>query len=417
MASLLRARDKPSQGFASYTRSLAEVTADGEYSVIIKTNAPDPLLLNSLSRLRIISADYVDADPSSFDRGEAMVGTGPFKFASYTPGSGLELSRNDDYFRDPAAWSAVSLRFLPDDGARLAALLAGEVDLIETIPAEGLDRVENTAGLRILRGQSTRIVYLGLDQHRDESPFITAKDGSSLGTNPLKDPRVRRALLTSINREAIVERVMQGQGTVADQWVAPGFFGHSDKVERTAYDPEAAKALLAEAGYPDGFKLTIHAPSGRYVKDSDVMQAVGQMFSRIGIETEVIVQPWTTYSDQLSSQAFSVFMASWGINTGEVSNPSIALVATPNAEKGTGRNNASGISVAEIDDLLERASTELDVDERRVLLEQVSEEVFGEDLLILPLHYENVVLGAKENISYAPRSDKYTLAYEIGHSS
>lgn len=346
-----------------------------------------------------------------------MVGTGPFKFASYTPGSGLELSRNDDYFRDPAAWSAVSLRFLPDDGARLAALLAGEVDLIETIPAEGLDRVENTAGLRILRGQSTRIVYLGLDQHRDESPFITAKDGSSLGTNPLKDPRVRRALLTSINREAIVERVMQGQGTVADQWVAPGFFGHSDKVERTAYDPEAAKALLAEAGYPDGFKLTIHAPSGRYVKDSDVMQAVGQMFSRIGIETEVIVQPWTTYSDQLSSQAFSVFMASWGINTGEVSNPSIALVATPNAEKGTGRNNASGISVAEIDDLLERASTELDVDERRVLLEQVSEEVFGEDLLILPLHYENVVLGAKENISYAPRSDKYTLAYEIGHSS
>src|SRR3546814_846512 len=176
------------------------------------------------------------------------------------------------------------------------------MDIIETLPADGPARVEEDPELKAIRGQSTRLVYLGMDVSRDQSPYVTAKDGSQLAGNPLKDERVRRALLMAMNRPAIVDRVMQQNGTVADQFVAKGYFGHSDQVERVEYDPEGARQLLAEAGYPDGFKLTLHGPSGRYVKDSEVLQAVGQMLSRIGIDTSIEVMPWSLYSDKYRSE-------------------------------------------------------------------------------------------------------------------
>ncbi|MBB2973186.1 ABC transporter substrate-binding protein [Mesorhizobium sp. RMAD-H1] len=412
IASLLRARDKPSQGFAAYTRNIAGVTAKDPYTVVVETKIPDPLLLNSISRIRIISADCKEAPVQDFDNGKCAIGTGAFSFVSYSPGSNLTLKRNDHYFAGPSHWSNVTLRFLPDDGARLASLLSNEVDIIETLPADGMARVESSGNLQVINGQSSRFVYLGMDVSRDDSPFVKATDGSNLGKNPLKDARVRRAMLMSINRPAIVDRVMQKNGTVADQFVAEGYAGHSDKVEKVGYDPKAAKALLAEAGYPDGFSLTIHGPSGRYVKDAEVLQAVGQMFTRIGIKTKVEVLPWAMYSDAYAKGDYSVFFGSWGVNSGETTNPTVALVATRDEEKGTGRYNGGGVSDPKIDEVLAKASSTLDEAERKPLLEELSVQTF-DNLWLLPMHYENVVLGAKKTVTYMPRGDKYTLAYEV----
>lgn len=412
IASLLRARDKPSQGFAAYTRNIAGVTAKDPYTVVVETKIPDPLLLNSISRIRIISADCKEAPVQDFDNGKCAIGTGAFSFVSYSPGSNLTLKRNDHYFAGPSHWSNVTLRFLPDDGARLASLLSNEVDIIETLPADGMARVESSGNLQVINGQSSRFVYLGMDVSRDDSPFVKAADGSNLGKNPLKDARVRRAMLMSINRPAIVDRVMQKNGTVADQFVAEGYAGHSDKVEKVGYDPKAAKALLAEAGYPDGFSLTIHGPSGRYVKDAEVLQAVGQMFTRIGIKTKVEVLPWAMYSDAYAKGDYSVFFGSWGVNSGETTNPTVALVATRDEEKGTGRYNGGGVSDPKIDEVLAKASSTLDEAERKPLLEELSVQTF-DNLWLLPMHYENVVLGAKKTVTYMPRGDKYTLAYEV----
>ncbi|GAB1584596.1 ABC transporter substrate-binding protein [Phyllobacterium phragmitis] len=412
IASLLRARDKPSQGFAAYTRNIAGVTAKDPYTVVVETKIPDPLLLNSISRIRIISADCKEAPVQDFDNGKCAIGTGAFSFVSYSPGSNLTLKRNDDYFAGPSHWSNVTLRFLPDDGARLASLLSNEVDIIETLPADGMARVESSGNLQVINGQSSRFVYLGMDVSRNDSRFVKAADGSNLGKNPLKDARVRRAMLMSINRPAIVDRVMQKNGTVADQFVADGYAGHSDKVEKVGYDPKAAKALLAEAGYPDGFSLTIHGPSGRYVKDAEVLQAVGQMFTRIGIKTKVEVLPWAMYSDAYAKGDYSVFFGSWGVNSGETTNPTVALVATRDEEKGTGRYNGGGVSDPKIDEVLAKASSTLDEAERKPLLEELSVQTF-DNLWLLPMHYENVVLGAKKTVTYTPRGDKYTLAYEV----
>ncbi|WP_312795735.1 ABC transporter substrate-binding protein [Tianweitania sp.] len=412
VASLLRARDKPSQGFASYTRNITNVTAKDPLTIVIETKVPDPLLLNSVSRIRIISADCKDAPVQDFDNGKCAIGTGAYSFVSYQPGSNLTVKRNDSYFAGASHWSNVTLRFLPDDGARLASLLSNEIDIIETLPADGMERVASSGNLQIINGQSSRFAYLGLDVSRDVAAFATAADGSPLDKNPFKDERVRKALLMSINRDAIVERIMQKNGTVADQFVAEGYAGHSDKVEKVAYDPAAAKALLAEAGYPDGFSLTLHGPAGRYVKDAEILQAVGQMFTRIGIKSKVEVLPWAMYSDKYSSGDFSFFFGAWGVNTGETTNPTVALVATRDEKKGTGRYNGGGISDPKIDEVLAKASSTLDEAERKPLLEELSTQTFN-NLWLLPMHYENVVLGAKKSVSYAPRGDKYTLAYEV----
>lgn len=412
VASLLRARDKPSQGFASYTRNIANVSVKDPLTVIVETKVPDPLILNSVSRIRIISADCKDAAVQDFDSGKCAIGTGAYSFVSYTPGGDLTMKRNENYFAGPSHWSNVTLRFLPDDGARLASLLSDEIDIIEALPADGMARVEASENLQIINGQSSRLVYLGMDVGRDASPFIKATDGSDLGKNPLKDIRVRRAMLMSINRPAIVDRVMQKNGTVADQFVAQGYAGHSDKVESVAYDPAAAKALLAEAGYPDGFSMTLHGPSGRYVKDAEVLQAVGQMFTRIGIQSKVEVMPWAMYSEAYAEGQYSTYLGSWGVNTGETTNPTVALVATRDEEKGTGRYNGGGVSDPKIDEVLARASSTLDEVKRVPLLQELSKQTF-DNLWILPMHYENVVLGARKTVAYTPRGDKYTLAYEV----
>lgn len=410
--SLLRARDMPSGTFASYTRNIKDVTAIGPYKVIVGTETPDPLLLNSLSRLRIISADFASATEADFESGKAAIGTGPFKFASYLPGDRLELVRNDDYFAGPADWSRLTLRMIPDAGARLASLLSGDLDVIEAVPAEGTARIEQSDELQLVRGQSTRLVYLSMDQHNAVATDISDKEGNPLPANPLLDQRVRKALLMAIHRDAIVSRVMQGNGVVAHQFVGEGYFGHSAKVQKVAYDPDGAKKLLAEAGYPDGFRMKLHGPSGRYVNDSEVLQAVGQMFSRIGVESSVEVFPWSMYTGRFGEGEFSFYLGSWGVNTGEVSNPAGALVATKDAERGTGRVNGGFVSDPKLDAVLFEAMGTLDDEKREVLLQQVSEITFNNNYLI-PLHYEAVVLGARKGLLLKTRGDKYTLAYDI----
>ncbi|MBD8665742.1 ABC transporter substrate-binding protein [Rhizobium sp. CFBP 8752] len=412
VASLLRARDKPSQGFASYTRNIANVTSTDSLTIVVETKVPDPLILNSLSRIRIISADCAQAPVQDFDGGKCAVGTGAFSFVSYAPGSSLKLKRNDAYYAGASDWSEVNLRFLPDDGARLASLLSNEIDVIEALPADGMARVEASDKLQVINGRSSRFVYMGMDVSRDVSPFVTASDGSPLQKNPLKDERVRRAMLMSINRPAIVDRVMQKNGTVADQYVAEGYAGHSKDVAPVTYDPASAKALLAEAGYPDGFGLTLHGPAGRYVKDTEVLQAVGQMFTRIGIKSKVEVLPWSMYSDSYSKGSYSTFLGSWGVNTGETTNPTVALTATRDEKKGTGRYNGGGISDPAIDEVLAKATSTLEEADRLPLLEELSTLAFSK-LWLLPMHYENVVLGAKKSVTYETRGDKYTLAYYV----
>lgn len=413
IASIERVARVPSvTPYTTYTRTITEMSEPEPGILRIRTSEPDPILLNSLSRIRIISAKHAQADSADFNSGAAAIGTGPFVLKEYVPGNRIVLARNDTYWGTPPTFESVTLHIITDQGARLASLLSGDLDLVEQVPFQGIERVESNPQFKIIRGQSSRVVFFGGDMHRDVTPFATDNNGKPLKSNPFKDIRVRRAFGMAINREAVIQRVMAGNAIIADQFMQPGGFGISDNIKPIPYDPQGAKALLAEAGYPDGFKLTIHGPNDRYVNDARIVQAAAQFLTRIGIQTVVDVMPWSVYSSRYSNADFSFYLGSWGVNTGETSNPLIALTVTRNPDDGTGASNNNRYSNPELDALVMKAKETLDDTERAKLLGQACEIVFNQHVII-PLHNEVSVTGAKKTVEYMPRNDQYTLAQNV----
>ncbi len=417
IASIKRATDLPSTAsFRTYTRGIKTMSAPDPHTLLIETHTPDPLLTNSLSRIRVISARFADAPSSDFNSGKAAVGTGPFVFKEYVPGSHVALARNEGWWGKKPVWTEVVLRTVTDPGSRLATLLAGDLDLIESVPAQGSERLKADARFHLIRGVSSRLVYIGMDQKRDVTPFITDKDGKPLATNPLRDLRVRQALDCAINRQALVERVMEGNAVAASQYLPTGSPGTAPGLEPTKYDPARAKALLTQAGFPQGFRLTVHGPNDRYVNDSRIVQAVAQMLTRVGIETKVEVMPWAVYAGRSANGDFSVFLASWGVNTGETSNPLSATAATQDKPAGLGIANDAGYSNPAVDAKLKQALRTMDDAVRNAMLGEACAIVFHDEA-ILPLHHEVTVWGARKDISYATRADQYTLATGIGRTA
>jgi peptide/nickel transport system substrate-binding protein len=416
IVSLNRATTLPSvASFRTYTRSIANMTAPDPHTLLIETRAPDPLLPNSLSRVRIISAKFKDATSAEFNSGRAAIGTGPFVLKSYTQGTEVVLTRNPSWWGPKLPWAHVTLRIATDAGGRLASLLAGDLDMIESVPAEISETVTRNNRFHLIRGISSRLVYLGMDQNNDVAHYITDASGKKLPRNPLKDPRVRKALDLAINRQGIVDRVMQGNAVIAAQFLLPGGPGTAPDIKPTPYDPTKARALLAEAGYPKGFRLVLHGPNDRYVNDSKIVQAVAQMFTRIGIETQAEVMPWSVYSSKGDSNDFSVFLSSWGVNTGETSNPLSAIIATFDSKAGMGVANGSRYSNATVDAKLKQALRTMDDAARNKLLAECCSIAFHENA-ILPLHHEVSVWAARKDLTYETRADQYTLAAGIGRA-
>jgi peptide/nickel transport system substrate-binding protein len=413
IVSIQRANDLPStSSFRTYTRSIKAMTAKDARTLLIETKGPDPLLPNSLSRIRIISADYKDAPTTEFNNGNAAIGTGALILQEYQPGTLVRLSRNDNWWGGKLPWTEVSLRMMTDDGARLAALLSGDLDIIEAVPSQGTGRVKSNPRFHLIRGISSRFVYFAMDQKRDVTPFVTDHDGKPLEKNPFKDIRVRQALSMAINRQAMVERVMEGEAVIASQFLPKGGAGTSEAIQPVPFDAARAKALLAEAGYPNGFRVTLHGPNDRYVNDAKIVQAVAQMLTRIGVQAQAEVMPWSVYSSRNAAAEFSMSLGAWGVNTGETSNPLKALVSTYDRQAGMGASNVGRYSNPAVDDLVKRALVTMEEAPRNALLAQACELVF-QDYALIPLHQEMSVWAARNGVNYETRADQYTLAMGV----
>ena len=273
--------------FTVYTKQIKEMTVVDAYTIRLKTAAPYPLMPTDLTQVAIISKNARKASTEDFNSGKAAIGTGPYKLVRYAKGDRIELARHDAYWGGKTPWEKVTLRLLPNDASRVAALLAGDVQAIEYVPTSDVARIRADKRLKVYKIIADRLIYLHMDSDRDTSPYVTDKQGKPLSRNPLKDPRVRKALSKAINRNAIVDKVMEGEAVPAGQLLADGMFGTTRNLKVEAYDPDGAKKLLTDAAYPDGFGITIHAPNNRYVNDAKIAQAVAQMLTRIGIATRV----------------------------------------------------------------------------------------------------------------------------------
>lgn len=397
--------------FDTYTKEIVVKKVVDPYTIQLSTASPYPLLLADLVNIFIVSKKATQGLKSDeFSSGKGMIGTGPFKFVKFLRDDRLELDRNDAYWDKPAAWSKVTLRFLANDPTRLAALLAGDVQAIENVPTPDIARVRGDAKLALFSKVSQRLIYLFIDSPRDKSPFVTDKSGAPMDKSPLKDVRVRRAMSMAINRDAIKDRVMEGLAEPANNLVPIQMFGYSPNLKPVKYDPEGAKKLLAEAGYPNGFGLTIHTPNNRYVNDEKVTQTVAQMFSRAGIDTKVEAMPVSVYVGRLAKADFSVGLFGWAAQTGEASSPLRALLACPDPKAGFGNSNRGRYCNPRLDELIKKALATMDDSERLKVLQEATEMAINDGALI-PLHHQVATWAAKKGIGYVGRTDEATNAY------
>jgi len=398
--------------FTAYTKQIKEMTVVDPYTIRFHTAAPYPLMPTDMTQVAIISAKAAKASTEDFNSGRAAIGTGPYKLLRYAKGDRIELARHDGYWGGKTPWEKVTLRLLPNDASRVAALLAGDVQAIEYVPTSDVARIRADKRLNVYKVIADRLIYLHMDSDREISPFVTDKDGKPLAKNPLKDPRVRKAISKAINRNAIVDKVMEGEAVAAGQLLADGMFGTTKNLKVEPYDPAGAKKLLAETGYPDGFGITIHAPNNRYVNDAKIAQAVAQMLTRVGIATKVEAMPSATYFPQATDLKFSLMLLGWSSGTGEASSPLKALLATYSRDKGFGTANRGRYSNPRVDALLEQALATVDDPKREALLQRAT-EIAIEDTGIIPLHFQVNLWATRNGITYVPRTDENTLAHKF----
>ncbi|MBI4292811.1 MAG: ABC transporter substrate-binding protein [Betaproteobacteria bacterium] len=413
--SLERAARVPNGQFASFVQRIVAKQVVDAHTLRVKTATAYAMIPPDLNSVFIVSRRAAaNAATEDFNNGRAMVGTGPFKFVRFARGDRVELARNDAYWGNEKGkgtpWERVTFRIMPSDPARLAALLAGDLDLIEQIPTADISRLRANARVKIEQKVSWRTIFFHLDQGRDHPPSLADKSGKPLAANPFKDPRVKLALSKAINRQAIVERLMDGAALPATNVVAPPVFGHASNLKPERFDPDGAKKLLAEAGFPGGFAMTLAAPNNRYVNDEQIAQAVAQMFARVGINARVETMPVNVYLSKARAGEFAFAMLGWGSYSADLALR--ALVATPDAQKGFGAWNWSRYSNAGVDVLLERAFSTLDEKKREALAREAMTAAM-KDLAVIPLHHQVAIWAMRKALAYAARTDEYTFAHHV----
>jgi peptide/nickel transport system substrate-binding protein len=380
-------------------------------TVRFKTKTPTPQFIEQVGLVYIVSKKASEGKTTNdFNSGIAAVGTGPYVFKEWVPGDRLVLAPNPHYWGEKPAFDNVTIKFISNNAARIAALLSGSVDLIDGVPPADVATVNDSGKAKVYSTTSGRLIYLALDSARDQSPFVTDKDGKPLAANPLKDKRVRLAISKLINRDLIIQRLLNGAGTAAGQIVPEGLGGYAPDVKPEAYDAAGAKKLLAEAGYGDGFGLTVHSSNDRFAGDADIAQAIGQMLARGGLKINgVVTQPYNVYAGAASKQEYSAFIFSFGNSNSNSANALTNVLATYDKDAGMGAFNRARYSNPEFDATLKQALAEFDEAKRNQLLEQAARIGFG-DVGIVPLYFPTVHWAARNGITYRANKNEWTLA-------
>jgi peptide/nickel transport system substrate-binding protein len=400
--------------YATYIQGIREVQVVDPQTVRFLTDGPVPLLPTNISNIFILSSARGVRSTAEFNTGAAAIGTGPFRFSAWQPGQPMMLERNAGYFAGAPHWARVTFRPVTNDGARVAGLLAGDVDFINGVPLQDVSRLQREGGrTRVYGGASAYVYMLFPEVGRDTLPAVRDAAGNPLPRNPWLDPRVREAVSLAINREAIVERLMEGRARVANQAVPEGFFGHSSRIPAARFDPERARALLREAGLPNGFQTTLSCPNDRFVNDSKICEAAAQQLQRIGIRIDLNAMPRATFFPARARREWPLHAAGWGSLTGESSYFLTSQIHTPNRDLGLGAINYSGISNPEIDALIQRGRRILDDGQRRAVLERAMEATMAQNLVIPILTFEAIWAGRADRVRFTPRADEETLAIEV----
>lgn len=400
----------PSSQFKSYVNGIKEVKVVDPLTVDVITDGPNPVLLRQLPVLGMMSKVWSEkhnvTKPQSFkDKEETYAvrntnGTGPFKLKS------REVDVKTVYVENPDWWNKANKKGnvteivyspIKQNATRTAALLSGEVDFVLDPPAQDLTRLRQQA--KVLDGNEYRTIFLGLDQERPELLYSDVK-----GKNPFKDQRVRQALYQAIDIEAIKKAVMRGESIPTGAMISPQVNGYTKELgQRLPYDAAKAKALLVEAGYPNGFEITLDCPNNRYINDEAICQAIAAMWAKVGVKTKLNTMPRATYFPKLDKRDTSAYMLGWGVPTFDALYSLQALIRTK-GQGADGSFNYGNYSNPKVDALIDQIKVETDQAKRNQLIEEAL-ALHAKDVGHIPLHDQIIPWAMKKNVNALHRAD------------
>jgi peptide/nickel transport system substrate-binding protein len=378
-----------------------------DLTVEFKTNGPNPIELEHVATINIMSKAWCEKNkatkPQDFTHQEDMItahqanGTGAYMLKSREPDVKTVLTKNPNW------WGIKEGRFegnvdeviytpINSDATRLAALVSGEIDLINDPPVQDIPRLKQNASVKVLEGVENRVVFIGMDQHSDELLYSNVK-----GKNPFKDKRVRQALYQAIDVETLRTTTMRGLSKPTGAMLPAPLPWIVEPEKRLTFDRAKAKQLLAEAGYANGFEVTLDCPNNRYVNDEKICQALAAMWSQIGVTTNVTAMPRAQYFPKLEKRDTSLYMLGWG---GASLDPIFILqpVLHSSNKKGDGDYNYGEYSNAKLDALVDQIKTEVDVEKRRKLINEAL-MVQHDEILHLPLHRQVIPWASRNNVT------------------
>jgi peptide/nickel transport system substrate-binding protein len=409
--SIERAQNWAKSGFKSTVNKVENVEVLGPYKVKITTPKPFGILHRKLAQLRIMNKAWVEEHGDDY-QADHPNGTGPYKLKEWIKGDYLTLVANEDYFGGAPVIKTVTVRPLTNDATRTAALLSGEINLADDVPVLDVARIKASKKVDLVQRPGLRLIYLQMDQDREVSPQAKGPDGK----NPLLKKKVRRALYLGIDEDAIVNYVMNGFAFPASQFYPSAVFGYDDSIKRPAFNPVKAKALLKEAGYPNGFELTIASPNDRYVNDEKIAQAVASSLSRIGIKMKVNAIPKKIFFPMTDRREASFFLIGWSCGDGDGSAFLDGIAHTYDKDRGYGRYNRGRYSNPEVDAKIEAAGATVDQKERLADMKAAQKIALVEDQAFIPLHYQVDLYAKTRDLKWKPRADHYFVYSEMSFS-
>ena len=407
--SLQRARAEGSD-VKTYVAPIKEIKKIDDYTIDVVTSEPFPILPDTIGQWYMMSKAWCEknnaTEPVDVRKGKENFatlkanGTGPFMLKSREPGVRTVLVNNPNYWAkvDSNVTEAI---FTPvkNDATRAAALITGEIDMMEPVPLQDMEKLSANSGLKVMQGPELRTIFLGMDQSRNELLFSDVK-----GKNPFKDKRVREAVYQAIDENAIAKTIMRGAATPSGLMVAPGINGYvKDLNKRPPYDPAAAKKLLAEAGYPNGFQVGMNCPNDRYVNDAPICQAIAAMLAKVDIKVDLMAETKATYFPKILSRNTSFYLLGWTPGSYDSHNAIFALMMSP-GQTGQGQFNLGSYSNPKVDELGNKIASEVDTKKRDAMIAELF-KIHEDDIGHIPLHQQALAWGMKKNVDLVQLAD------------
>jgi len=394
-----RMTDPKISEFTNTGQSIASIDVIDDYTIVIKTKTPIPWFANNLHQLFIMDKESTEGK----SEGEILAhpnGTGAYKLVEWVKGSYLKLEANPDYWEGAPQIKHVEIRPITEPSTRYAALASGQVDLVSGVPVELFNQIKGNKNLKVITHPSRRAIFLAL--------------GNKPGA-PWADIRVRKAMYMAIDEKAIIQKVMHGHAAFAAQIPDPPTVGYNPAIKRLPYNPQEAKKLLKEAGYPNGFEISMHGPNDRYMQDAAIAQAVAADLAKVGIKVHLDIKPKSIFFPEVDAGGLDFYLIGWFDGTFDMGRTYFKLAHTRNKEEGYGEFNGASYSDPTIDKLLDATAKMVDPAVRKKALEHLNYVAMVDKIVWIPLHYQQNLYAIRKakGIHFIPRPDRWMVYKEL----